>query len=447
MNVTLQKTKGQNGLILIEIVKADYAPKVEATLLNYRKTARIPGFRPGMAPMGMIQRQYSRAIQVDEVNKLLQDSLFDYIEKEKLDILGQPLPVPQEGLDWDTESMKFSFEIGLAPEIKLEIGEKVKLPFYTIEVGKKVLDEESMQLRKRYGKLSEPESPKEDDLFFGLFQQVGADGQPTEGGISKEGRFSGTVVADKKWAKSLLASEKNQPFAIDAVKSFAKDFHLESVLGISADALAEAGSSFAFTLKNIYRNEPAALDQELFDKVFGPGVVTDEAGLREKIQAELEGMYKRDVDVHFFNTVSAHLMKTKMDLPVEFLKKWLQQSGEKPLTAEEVEAQWPSMERGMKWQLIENKIVKENHLHVHKEELVDFAMNMVSQRMTQFGQAIPAEEMEKIALNLLKNREQAEQISEQILQEKMNAFFKKSFGLKETKASYEDFIKLASNKD
>jgi len=215
-------------------------------------------------------------------------------------------------------------------------------------------------------------------------------------------------------------------------------------LGCTADELGSSTGRFEFELKSVYRMEPATMDQEFFDKIFGPGAVSSEEELRGKIQAELEAVYVRDADIHFFNTASAHLMDTKMDLPVAFLKKWLQQGAEKPLSAEEVETQWPSMEKGMRWQLIEGKLVREHHLHVHKEELVEYAVAMVNERMMQFGQALPAEEVEKVALNLLKNREQSEQMSEQVLQNKMSAFFKANFGKKEIKSSYEDFLAIAT---
>ncbi len=444
MNVTLTKGKASDATIVLTMEQADYAPKVAAALQNYRKNARIPGFRPGMAPMAMVERQYGTALRVDEINKLLQDELYAFIEKEKLDLLGQPLPIPQQGLDWNAPTLEFQFEVGLAPELTLDMGEKVKLPYYTIEVSKKVIDDEVNNLRQRYGKLSSPEKAADDDLFYGEFKEVDAAGTPVEGGLSKDGRFAGTVVADKKALKALVAAAAGDVMTFQVGTTWTSDFRLENVLGCTAEELAQSTGSFAFEFKSAYRMEPAALDQELFDKVFGPGVVSSEAELRGKIQAELEAVYQRDADVHFFNTASAHLMETKMDLPIAFLKKWLQQGAEKPLSAEEVENQWPNMEKGMRWQLIEGKLVREHHLHVHKEELVEYAVGLVNERMMQFGQGLPPEEVEKVALNLLKNREQAEQMSEQVLQNKMNAFFKANFGKKEIKSSYEDFLAVAT---
>ncbi len=444
MNVTLQKGKASEATITVAMDQADYAPKVAAALQHYRKTARIPGFRPGMAPMAMIERQYGMAMRVDEINKLLQDELYNFMEKEKLDLLGQPLPVPQQGLDWNASTLEFHFEVGLAPEFTLDMSEKVKLPYYVVEVSKKVVDDEVDSLRKRYGKLSSPEKAVEDDLFYGQFTEVDEAGTPVEGGLSKDGRFAGTVVADKKILKALVAAANGDKVHLEAGKTFASDFRLETVLGCTADELGSSTGRFEFELKSVYRMEPATMDQEFFDKIFGPGAVSSEEELRGKIQAELEAVYVRDADIHFFNTASAHLMETKMELPVAFLKKWLQQGAEKPLSAEEVETQWPSMEKGMRWQLIEGKLVREHHLHVHKEELVEYAVAMVNERMMQFGQALPGEEVEKVALNLLKNREQAEQMSEQVLQNKMSAYFKANFGKKEIKSSYEDFLAVAT---
>jgi trigger factor len=185
------------------------------------------------------------------------------------------------------------------------------------------------------------------------------------------------------------------------------------------------------------------MDQEFFDKVFGEGKVKEEADMQEQIREELAKVYDRDVDTHFFNTATEHLMKTKMALPVAFLKKWMTQSGENAMSTEEMEENWTNSEKGMRWQLIENKLVKDHHLHVHKEELVAFTVKMITVRMAEFGQAnMGPEELEKMAANLLEDRNQAEQLSEQLLHDKMMTFFKSNFGIKESKSSIADFRKL-----
>tara|TARA_B110000444_G_scaffold48782_1_gene44631 strand:- start:6129 stop:7472 length:1344 start_codon:yes stop_codon:yes gene_type:complete len=441
MNVSHNIDSQNNGILTVEIEQNDFAVKVEKALLDYRKRANIPGFRIGMAPMGMIKKQYEASVRTDEVNKLLQDGLFNYLDSEKLEILGQPLPVPNT-VDFSNSKFQVEFEIGVAPQFHLDISHKTKLSYNQIKVDQSTIDEEMSNLQNRFGKMSEVEIVGEQDVLFGDFIEVDKRGNTLENGLVKEGRLGVKSISDRRLKKAALLLKKGDTISFSASKSFEDDFDLLQLLGLSEDEKGATIGLFKLNLKTIYHVEPATIDKDLFDKVFGQDAINTKAEFLSKIQEDIEGLYKRDCDIHFFNTVTDHLMKTKMNLPKNFMKKWISQQGETPPTVAEIDEQWPQTEKAMRWQLIEGKLQREHNLHVDKEELVAFAVKMVKSRMSQYGQMMDDQEVEKLALNVLENREQAEQLSEQLLQDKMLEFFKESFSLKLVNITYANFLKL-----
>ena len=441
MNVSHNIDSQNNGILTVEIEQNDFAVKVEKALLDYRKRANIPGFRIGMAPMGMIKKQYEASVRTDEVNKLLQDGLFNYLDSEKLEILGQPLPVPNT-VDFSNSKFQVEFEIGVAPQFHLDISHKTKLSYNQIKVDQSTIDEEMSNLQNRFGKMSEVEIVGEQDVLFGDFIEVDKRGNTLENGLVKEGRLGVKSISDRRLKKAALLLKKGDTISFSASKSFEDDFDLLQLLGLSEDEKGATIGLFKLNLKTIYHVEPATIDKDLFDKVFGQDAINTKAEFLSKIQEDIEGLYKRDCDIHFFNTVTDHLMKTKMNLPKNFMKKWISQQGETPPTVAEIDEQWPQTEKAMRWQLIEGKLQREHNLHVDKEELVAFAVKMVKSRMSQYGQMMDDQEVEKLALNVLENREQAEQLSEQLLQDKMLEFFKESFSLKLVDITYANFLKL-----
>jgi trigger factor len=441
MNVSHNIDSQNNGILTVEIEQNDFAVKVEKALLDYRKRANIPGFRIGMAPMGMIKKQYEASVRTDEVNKLLQDGLFNYLDSEKLEILGQPLPVPNT-VDFSNPKFQVEFEIGIAPQFNLDISDKTKLPYNRIKVDQSTIDEEMSNLQNRFGKMSEVEIVGEQDVLFGDFIEVDKRGNILENGLVKEGRLGVKSISDRRLKKAALLLKKGDTISFSASKSFEDDFDLLQLLGLSEDEKGATIGLFKLNLKTIYHVEPAPIDKDFFDKVFGQDSINTEAEFLSKIKEDIEGLYKRDCDIHFFNTVTDHLMKTKMNLPKNFMKKWISQQGETPPTIAEIDEQWPQTEKAMRWQLIEGKLQREHNLHVDKEELVGFAVKMVKSRMSQYGQMMDDQDVEKLALNVLENREQAEQLSEQLLQDQMLEFFKESFSLKLVDITYANFLKL-----
>jgi len=437
MNISKNEVDALNLTVNIEITPEDYQDKVNSVLQNYRKSANIPGFRPGKVPMGLIKKQYGKAVLIDEINKMLQDSIYNYIQEEKLNILGNPLPVEQEELDFDTPgTYNFGFELGLSPEVDVKITKKNKVKGVKVVADDKVLDTYMEDIRGRYGKMSTPEKPAADDMFHGSFTEVDADGAAVEGGIVKEdAQFLGTNLKTKKAQGELAKAAMGSTMAFDAKKSFGKDYNVAGLLGVTDAQLEASTGSFEFKLTNISRMEPAELNQEFFDKVYGEGAVTSEEEMRARMKEEAERMYQNESDQYFLNNVAEYLLdKTKFDLPIEFLKKWMQTSGEKPVTAEEVEADWEKTEKGLRYQLIENAVITAAEIKVSREDLLDHTVGMVKAQFQQYGQQVMDDEMLKgIAENALKNEEEVRRISDQVYNAKLLV-------------TYDEFIKLVTEK-
>lgn len=445
MNVTTTKTGDLTATLTVEIKEQDYQQKVADKLKDYRKKANIPGFRPGHVPAGLIKKQYGKSLLIDEVNQILQQAVYEHIQKEDLEILGNPLPKEQTDIDWDTQKdFSFDFELGLSPDFTVEVNDKTKVPYLVIEADKPMIDRYVDDYAKRFGKMSYPTEVTEHAILKGNCTEVDAAGTPVDGGIEKEVTLTLSSFAKEK---EVLGKKVGDSIALNAKKSFAKDFNFSNLLGVSAEELENSTGEFTFTISELSKLEPAALDQELFDKVFGEGSVKSEAEFRDMIKADAEKMFVGESDRKFYEDLKKIVLdKAKVELPAEFLKKWMQTAGEKPMTSDEVETQFPQMEESMKWQLVENKVIKEHKIEVNQDELLAFTQNLVGRQMAQYGQSPEPAELETIAKRVLENQEEAQRIADQLFSEKLVGFFKDTVTLKEKKVSFDDFLKQIADK-
>lgn len=442
MNVTRKNIDDLNAVLTVEINEGDYKEKVEKALVNYRKNANIPGFRKGKVPAGLVNKQYKKPVTIDEVNKLLQDAVYNFLTEEKLDILGNPMPVEQTNIDWDHQTdFAFDFELGLTPTIDVALPKDATLTYMKVVADEATIDSYAEDMAKRYGKMSTPEKAEATDLFNGDFVELAEDGSEVAGGITKNASFLGTSISQPNVLDGLMHIQPGESMPIDAKADFKEGFNVASILG-TTDAKIHASFRFMFTLKAVSRLEPHAIDQELFDKVFGEGNVNSEADFRARLkeQAEQSFVGQSDSDL-FHHAYHYYLENVKFDLPESFLKKWLRTAGEKPISAEEVEEQFPQTLNSLRWQLIENRVIRDNNITVSEEELKAYAKSMIAAQVAQYGQMFPEEEIEKIADNVLKNREEAERMNDQIYNQKMVAFFKEAFTLDVKEVSAEEFYK------
>lgn len=436
MNITREQVDALNAVVTVAITKEDYKPNVDKVLGDYRKNASIPGFRKGAVPMSLIQKQYGKAVLVDEVNKLLQTSLNDYLVEEKLDILGNPLPKITEDFNWDADDYAFEFELGLAPEFTVDLAAKNKLVKYNITADEKMLDEQVERIQKQYGKLVSKEKSEEGDDIKGTFTNE-------EKGINNTVTITPSIFKTKTAGKKFIGKKVGDVVTVSTKNLFDDDHKLMEYLKVGHDDVHGLEIDVDFTIEEINTTEKAELNQELFDKLFGEGVVTSVEQLKEKIKEDAEQQFATQADQKFLNDVTEFLIEnTKFDLPAEFLKKWIQTAGENPLSPEQAEEEYNKSEKGLRYQLIEGKIITDNNLQITFDDLKAYTAEVIKKQMAQFGQMNPTDEdVEGIVSRVLSNKDEVKRLSEQVMSEKMLNLFKENVKAKEKEVTYEAFIK------
>jgi trigger factor len=436
MNITKENIDALNAVVKVDIVADDYQAKVAGLLADYRKKADVPGFRKGHVPMGMIKKKYGKSIMIDEVNKLLQESLNKFLADEKLDILGNPIPRMTENFDWDAEVFSFEFELGLAPVFDVNLDAKKKVTKYNIVATEELLDEEVKNIQKRYGKMIPQEEALVDSNVTATFVNE-------ENEINKKSTFLVKDLKGKKNEKKVIGAKVGDVIELETKGLFEDNNKLEHILGVSKDASQDLNVTVSLTIEEITKTELAELDKELFDKLFSDGSVTSVTELKAKIKIDAEKQFEQQGDQQLLNAITEYLVEnTKFDLPASFLKKWLKTAGEKELTEEEATAEFDKSEKGLRYQLIEGKIMKDNDIKLDYKELVTYAKGFIRSQMAQFGNMNPEEkELDDIAGRILQNQEEAQKLQSQLMSQKLLAFYKENMSFKSKELSYEDFIK------
>ena len=436
MNITKENVDALNAVVKVDIVADDYQEKVAKVLTDYRKKADIPGFRKGHVPMGMIKKQYGQSVMIDEVNKLIQDSLNKFLTEDKLDSLGNPLPRVNEDFNWDADTFTFEFELGLAPEFKVDLSAKNKVKQYNIVATDELIDEEVKNIQTRYGKMSALETATADANITATFVNEDAN-------INKKSSFLVSDLKGKTNEKKVVGVAVGDVIELSTKKLFQDENKLQHIIGIDKEVADSLDVKVTVTIEEITKTEPADLDKELFDKLFTDGSVTTVTQLREKIKEDAEKQFAQQGDQQLLNAVQEYLIEnTKFDLPAEFLKKWLATAGEKELTTEEAAAEYEKSEKGLRYQLIESKIMKDNDIKLDYKELVDYAKGFIRQQMAQFGNMNPEEkELDDIAGRILQNQDEAQKLQGQLISQKLLAFFKENMNFKTKEVTYEAFIK------
>ncbi|MFT6795634.1 MAG: trigger factor [Maribacter sp.] len=436
MNITKEQIDDLNAVVKVAITKEDYQDKVDTILKDYRKQANIPGFRKGQVPMGLIKKQYGKAVLVDEVNKLLQDNLNKYLTEEKLDVLGNPLPKQQDNFDWDKEELDFEFELGLAPAFEVSLKTKKAITHYKIVADKKMISEQVERIQKQYGKLTNKDVVGKNDEVSGTFLNETEE-------IDNQTLLELDKLKSKKAIEGLVGKKVGDTVTLKTKGLLKEDNLLASTLGITADKAVKLNIEVAFTISEINEREPAPLNQELFDKLFGKDDIKTEKELRARIGEDSEKQFEQQADQKLLNDVTEYFIENiKFELPAGFLTKWIQVTGEKELSEEEATEEFKKSEKGLRYQLIEGKIISENNLQVQFDELKEFAKGFIKSQMAQFGQLDPQEEeLDNIAARVLGNQDEVKRLSEQLMSQKLLNVYKEKANLKAKEVTYENFVK------
>lgn len=441
MDITLDKKSTTDGLIKIKLSQSDYQPKVEEKIKNYARKATIKGFRQGKIPHGVIKKMFGKSILVEEINHLLSHSVSDYIKDNKLKILGDPLPNQEKAnlIDWDIQKdFEFEFQIGMVDDFKYELSPKVKLKSHVIEVDKKVLEETTIDLTKRFGEVTHPEISEEGDNIHG---QVTEEGSETPLSAHLE-----LPKLDKKAVKDFVGKKKDDAIQMDIRKVFSSDQEVGTFLGISPEEAKSKNGNYLFKITSISRVAPAQINQDLFDKVFGKDAVKSEEEFSNKIRETIQGNYQRETDHLLDHEIQHYFVEhTKINMPDEFLKVWLKNTGGNKITDEILEKEFGQYKESLKWDLIKNKVAEDLKIVVEAEEVKANAKEMI---MEQFGgQAFAAQlgdKLDGIADNYLSDQEGKNfmKLYDQLRQEKILKAIKNTITIEEKKVTLDEFKKV-----
>jgi len=447
MNITQEKINDLNAVVKIKISPEDYTEKVDKSIKEQAKKSTLPGFRKGMVPPAHIKKMYGRSILVEEINNLLSESLNKYLTDNKVEILGQPLPVTDSTKEfkWDgTDEFEFDYELGLAPAVNLEITAANKFTQYNVKADEETLASRIKNIRRSYGKMTNPEVSADDDVLYAELAQLSPDGSVFEGGITSTGSIRLDLVKDEEILKSLTGRKKDDVFELDLQQAFENnETVIAKLLNIGEEEAKDLKSKFRVTVKNVNRLEEADLDQEFFDKIFGEGVVTDEAGFRAKITEEIEGMFKQDADRKLQNDMYTQLIESvDMELPDEFLRKWLKATNEK-LSDAELNEGYDDFAKNLRWTLIENKIIKDNSIEIKYEDVFETAKQRLDAQFRMYSPApMPEDQLAEYTATFLKEKDNGNRIFEEVKALKVFEYIQSVATLDQQDIAYNKFIEM-----
>ena len=440
MKVSRKDIDKLNSLLSIEVVKKDYESNVDKVLVDYKKRANIPGFRKGHTPIGLIKKQYGISVKVDEVNKVIQKALSDFLTAEKLAILGNPIPKENKKLDWNSDDMTFEFEIGLSPEFEVSLKNKKAIESFQIEADTKMIDSQIENIQNQYGKLVSKNSISDGYEINGSFinEELNVDNTTT---------FQLKNIKGKANIGSIKSMKIGELITLKTNGLFVKDSDLDFHLKLNDDNKGKI-NHVDFNLKEINEKIPADLDQDLFDKLFGKDTIKSVTELRGKLKADAEKNFVNQSDQKLLNDVTEYLIdNTKFNLPEKFLMKWMETAGENKLSKEDAEAEFKKSEKGLRYQLIESKIIENNKIKIDLDQIKVFSKDLIKTQMMQYGQMNPEEkELESISQRILSNKDEVKRISDQLLSQKLITLFKSELKFKTKKVSYEKFVEMAYGK-
>lgn len=445
MNVLRQELDALNGLLTVEISAADYSQKVKSTLEKHRKTANIPGFRPGHTPAGIIEKRYGKAVLAEELNKLANEAVYNFIRENNLDILGNPIPSDTHAMEGSFEkpdAFKFTFEIGMSPSFEYQSVLKKGIEYNTVRVDEKLVSQQIEDIQRRYGKMMSADESGAKDLIVGTFTELSEDGTIKEGGISHSTTLSIEFIENIEAKNLLIGKKKDDTFKLDPSIVSKDDADKASLLGLTPETLPSSDVAFEFKITDIKRMELAELNAELFGKLFQDGDITDEAGLRARVTKDLEHMFERDADRLMTRKVYDLLIsEVQITFPEAFLKRWIKLSATSPITDEDIEKEFEAYLKSLKWQLIQTKIFKDSDTKLVYEEVLAFTKGLIISNYAQYGLPAPEDaELEASARELLTKKDQANSIYDQLAEEKLTQYFKANASLKMKPLSYDDFL-------
>lgn len=448
MNISKEITGELTASVKIELTPADYQERVNKILKDYQRKANIPGFRPGHVPFGLINKQYGLSVKLDEINKILSESLGNYLEENKIDILGNPLPdlektPPMTGPE--QENFEFYFEIGLSPKFELTLSPDIEVDYYNIKVEESQLDIYVDNIRKRHGTLVDTEVSDKDDTLEGDICELDENDGPKEGGHTHKCSFNVSQIHHENGIKKFIGLKKDDIVDFLPSETFAHGHEYTDVLGISQAKAEETNSKFRITVTAVKRTIPAEIGEDLFMKIYPQDNLKTEADLRAKIKTEVEKMYASESEKKFMADAIKKITDTAaINLPEDFLKKWLLETNKDKINEEQMEQQFDSYMNSLRWQLIENRLITNYQVDVSQDEVKEHIRGIIGRQYFPGYDDQDSTALNSIVETVMKNKEEVKRVYEQLYDEKLAVLFKENMTLKNTDVSYEEFIKLVS---
>jgi trigger factor len=448
MNITRENVEKLNDILKVKIEPDDYADRVDKILVDYRKNAKMAGFRPGKVPAGLIRKLYRKPVLIEEINKILSESVTKYLTDEKIKILGDPLPGAnnKKEIDWDDQTIfDFEIELGLAPEFEVNISDKDKIYLYEIEIDEKMINETKENYARRFGTMLKVEEITGNQILKGDFHQLDGQGNLMEKGIVTENSsFSLELMKDTKISDLFKGKKVNDSVVFDIRKAFPDETDLSSLLNVKKEQLVSLTPNFRFDIKEISNFQKAEFTQDLYDMMYGKDMVHNDEEFNIQINKELQSRLAQNSEFRFrLDTRDMLMKKIKMDLPGTFLKKWLASVNKEKMSEKQIEEEFPKFESDLKWQLIQDQIIREHDIKVTEEEISGYAKTYTLLQFRQYGITdIPEEQLKNYAENVLKNETEKKKIIERLYEEKIFDHLKEHLKVDKKKITLEKFNKL-----
>ena len=449
MNITRENIDELNAVIRIKVEKEDYEEKLHNVLGDFRRKARIDGFRPGKVPFGLISKMYRKPALIEEVNKILSESITKYLIDENLNILGDPLPNEQEQsqIDWDNQTeFNFVFDIGLAPEMDIDISTKEKIPFYTVKIDDQIRSKYIENYQSRLGSFRDIETTDENAVIKADLLQLDNEGSIIESGIKvDEASITLDLIKDEKIKASMLGRVVNNVLTIDLKKAFPNNVDLSALLKVEKDRVADLDGNFQLKIKSISKFEKAEVNQEFFDKIYGKGTVKSEEEFKQRLDEDIKINMNRDSEYKLrLDIRNTYLNKFRKNLPEDFLKRWLLSVNKDKYTEEQIDKDFEHFAEDLKWQLIKNKIIKENDIKVSEEEILQYVKEYARIQFAQYYglTKVSEDDLNNYANELLKKDKEKKQFYERKYEDKVIDFVRKTVKIENKVVSSEKFNKL-----
>lgn len=435
MNIRRIQVSPVNEIIEIEVTLTDYKGQVAKKINEKMPLATVKGFRKGAVPKDLVEKQYGKAIKQEEVKKVVDMALERYIATESINMLGTPIAIEKEIFNWDLENLTFQYEIGLAPSFEFILDAKTDIINYKVIADSKLIEDQVVRIQKQYGTEIAQEIVAQNTDIEGVFTNEAHN-------INNPTYISFDVFKDKETASKFIGKKVGDVVSLNTKGLFNDDHQLMDYLKIDHDKVHELDITVDFKIDNIIEIQPATLNQELFDKLFGEGKISSADELKAKIKEDAEKQFAQQEKERLKYAIQDfHIKNTVFDLPKEFLIKWLQTTGERKMTEDQAKVEYLRSEPALRWQMIEGQAIAKSDIKINFEDLKSFTANTIRQQMTQYGQFNPTdEEVEGIVAKVLANQDEVRRMSDQVVREKMLQIMIEKANLDTKEVTYPEFV-------